>query len=97
MERAGALGKAVVQAAVEKEREERERIDDSLNAARNIASSAYGSASASFRGIGKDKGDEALPRVNSDEGQPPAVIFGDGNGDCFTDLLKSDPLTRDRN
>lgn len=82
MGRASTLGKAIVQAAVEKEQEERERIDDSINAARNIAYSAYGSASASLRGIGKDKGDEALPRVNSDEGQPPEVIFNDGIGIC---------------
>ncbi|EJD01525.1 LNS2-domain-containing protein [Fomitiporia mediterranea MF3/22] len=78
------LGKAVVKAAVEAERDERQRMHDRADAARYAASHAYESLNNLREGTGipgfgdSDKGDEALPPVKKGEGEPPEVVYSDG-------------------
>ena len=69
------LGKAVVKAAVETERERREQLSDQLQAARHAAVHAYHSAAGNDI---QNKGDEVLPHVNDDEGQPPEIRYQNG-------------------
>ena len=69
------LGKAVVRAAVETERDQREFARDQIAAARNVAANAY--RNVSF-GRGQEQGDEALPRVKDGEGEPPNVRYQGG-------------------
>lgn len=75
------LGKAVVKAAVEHERDSQEQIRDRIKAAENVAANAYAStfggnvAGAKEK---KQKGDEALPPVKEGDGQPPEVVYSHG-------------------
>lgn len=79
MERGVRLGKAVVQAAVEHEREAQEQLLDRIKAAENVAANAYTDTfGASGSGEEKQKGDEALPPVKEGDGRPPKVIYSHG-------------------
>ena len=81
------FGKAVVKAAVELNREEHQLAHDRLAAARNAASHAYESLDHvqkdGFFGNENDaKGDEALPKLKDGEGEPPTVIYSEGEYAC---------------
>lgn len=85
LERTAHFGKAIVNAAVEADREERQRMNDRADAARNIAAHAYqGLGNLRKRGGGvsgdgeDDKGDEVLPPVKDGEGDPPTVVYSHG-------------------
>lgn len=84
LERTAHFGKAIVNAAVEADREERQRMNDRADAARNIAAHAYqGLGNLRKRGgvpgDGEDdKGDEVLPPVKDGEGDPPTVVYSHG-------------------
>lgn len=73
----------MVKAAVEINREEQQRIRDRIDAARNAAAHAY----ENFDYLKKEdisgndnhgKGDEALPRIKDGEGEPPTVVYSEG-------------------
>ncbi|KLO19940.1 LNS2-domain-containing protein [Schizopora paradoxa] len=80
LDRTAHLGKAVVRAAVETEREQREFARDQIAAARNVAANAY--RNVSF-GRGQEQGDEALPPIKDGEGEPPNIRY---QGDVVLDM-----------
>lgn len=86
--RTAQLSKAVVRAAVETQSEKETQFVDKLVGARNVAQHAMDSLSVdsltgmwsktNSTGTKKDKGDEALPPMNDDEGKPPDVRYTKG-------------------
>jgi phosphatidate phosphatase LPIN len=83
------LGKSVVQAVIQTERENAERLKDEISAAQNIARNL----SSGFRPANGDKGDEALPPVNNEEVRPNPVEYHSGNFHDYTNVtvLKCEP------
>lgn len=82
--RTAGLGKAIVKAAVEADRYERQQIRDKAEAAENIANRAYDSLShAALENRTSDKGDEALPRVRQGEGEAPDVVYARSKYFCL--------------
>ncbi|KAH8118653.1 LNS2-domain-containing protein [Phellopilus nigrolimitatus] len=74
------LGKAIVRAAVETERDKQLRMHDKVAAARNITDHAYDGMSDQLarmtdRKEADEKGDEALPDVEKGEGEPPTIAY----------------------
>jgi phosphatidate phosphatase LPIN len=76
------LGKAVAHAAVEASREEKDQLQDRLNAARNVQQHLRDS---SITGVHKNrvdnKGDEALPDTDINDIQPVEVVDAGGTYD----------------
>lgn len=69
----------VKEAITEVEHENWSYMKDSLTAARNSA------LAPSYLGLGREKGDEALPNVASEKGKAPEVTYG--HGTCTRSLL----------
>lgn len=70
LDRSTGLGKAVVKAVIETERDKRHRIQDKASAAHNAAMRTYGRLQGN-----EEKGDEALPRMRKGEGDPPKIVY----------------------
>ena len=80
--RTATYGKAIVAAAIEREQEQAQMLQDKLQAAENIAAKGYAYAmGTSEKEVGGgDKGDEALPTLKPGEGSPPPVQYNEGGG-----------------
>lgn len=76
------MGKAVLNAVAESDEDRRHQLQDKIEGAKNIATKGYASARPNTKTGEEDKGDEALPELKGGEGNPPPLIFNEGEK-CF--------------
>ncbi|TDL29651.1 LNS2-domain-containing protein [Rickenella mellea] len=91
--RAAHLGKAIVKAAVETEKEHQAQVADKVDAARNAIANGYARWQGDKRtdNSWEARGDEALPHVEEGEGSPPPVVY---HGDVVLDMAGYHSKTR---
>lgn len=94
--RATHLGKAVVKAAVEHERDNELQTKDKLEVAKNMAARGYkGLNGVARRGKANnglnERGDEVLPDVKDGDGSPPPILYSSSmcHLEYFVDYAKS--------